>query len=134
MRPVDQTKFGFPGGNCFSACVASILELDVEQVPYFMADPVEEWMRRLEAWLDSIKCGLYPVLVPVSDEWYPAGYYVLSGQSPRKPEDAGALHSVVARGREVVHDPHPSRDGLLTHQDAVLLVPRDPLVLRLVRP
>ena len=32
MKPVDQTSFGFPGGNCFSACVASILELPIDDV------------------------------------------------------------------------------------------------------
>lgn len=36
MKPVDQTTFGFPGGNCFSACIASLLEMPLDDVPYFM--------------------------------------------------------------------------------------------------
>lgn len=33
MRPVLQTRFGFPSGNCLLACVASILEVPLEEVP-----------------------------------------------------------------------------------------------------
>ena len=36
MKPVDQTRFGCPGGNCYQAVIASILELDLEEVPDFM--------------------------------------------------------------------------------------------------
>lgn len=30
VKPVDQTLFGRPSGNCLPACVASILELPIE--------------------------------------------------------------------------------------------------------
>lgn len=33
MIPVDQTTYGHTDGNCFSACVASILEIPIEEVP-----------------------------------------------------------------------------------------------------
>lgn len=42
MKPIDQTTFGVPGGNCFSACVASLLELSIDDVPYFMGDCDED--------------------------------------------------------------------------------------------
>src|SRR5690606_41102744 len=89
LRPIDQTTFGFPGGNCFSACIASLLELDIEQVPYFM-EPEDAWQENLVRWLAPR--GLYPILLRVSDEWYPQVYHILSGQSPRRPEDRDALH------------------------------------------
>jgi hypothetical protein len=60
MLPVDQTTFGHPGGNCFSACVASLLELPIEEVPYFMGEPDEpneRWAERLDAFLETY--GLY---------------------------------------------------------------------------
>lgn len=121
MIPVDQTTFGFPGGNCFSACVATLLGLPLEEVPYFM-EPEDTWWERFLAWLRPR--GLYALCLKLDGaEWAPAGYHVLSGQSPRKPDDPDAHHSVVAHWREIVHDPHPSRAGLLTRRDVIVLIP-----------
>ena len=39
------------------------------------------------------------------------------------------LHCVVARGREIVWDPHPSRAGLLDWQETTVLVPIDPMAV-----
>lgn len=131
MKPVDQTVVGFPGGNCFSACVASILGLTLADVPYFMGDaPMDEpdggWFDRFADWLEPH--GFYPVFFRLDDQglWRPPGLHILSGRSPRAPEGKDWQHSVVARRREIVHDPHPSRAGILTHDDVVLLVPFEP--------
>ena len=43
--PQDQTAFGAKG-NCFSTCVAMLLEIDVAEVPWFMTPPAEEWSQR----------------------------------------------------------------------------------------
>lgn len=44
----------------------------------------------------------------------PVGYSVASGPGPRtKPDGAPIYHSVVALNGAIVHDPHPSRAGLL---------------------
>ena len=123
MRPVDQTTFGFPGGNCFSACVASILELPIEDVPYFMGDGTAEgtggqWWDRFLAWLAPR--GYVAVYHPEGSA-APEGLHILSGHSPRRPEDRGAMHAVVARGTEILHDPHPSRAGLLSHDDFIVI-------------
>lgn len=117
MIAVDQTTFGAPGGNCFSACIASLLELRIEDVPYFMDS--SRWWEDFETWL--LPLGYFPLLVPLDGEWAPPGLHVLSGTSER-----GARHSVVARGREIVHDPHPGRAGLVTRDRTVVLVPLDP--------
>ena len=135
MKPIDQTTFGHPGGNCFSACVASIMELSLEQVPYFMAAPEDRWYARFEAWLE--RRGLYPLMLPIPDGprgWAPSGYHILSGNSPRKPEDPEALHSVVGYHGRILHDPHPSRAGLLSWIDTIVLVPMDPSKHRTVQP
>jgi len=118
MKPVDQTTFGVPGGNCFSACVASLLELPIEEVPYFMG--ADDWCAAFAAWLSPR--GFYPVSFNISTvgAWRPEGLFILGGQSPR------GSHAVVARGAVVVHDPHPSRDGLLKVEDGTVLVPFDP--------
>jgi len=126
MIPVDQTVFAVPGGNCFSACVASLLELPLKVVPYFMGDKPpgepEEWFAGFLAWLRPL--GYWAIPLSVGNGWRPEGLCILSGKSPR----GSFLHSVVARGTDldVVHDPHPSRAGVLTKDDVVILVPLDP--------
>lgn len=115
-RMVDQTTFGHPGGNCFSACVASLLDLSIEDVPYFM--DVEDWCAKFASWLVSY--GFYPVTFRLMDRWRPQGLYILGGKSPR------GDHAVVACENVIVHDPHPSREGLIAIEDATLLVPFRP--------
>ena len=124
MKPVDQTVFTVPGGNCFSACVATLLELPLDRVPYFMGDfdePDGVWWERFARWLAPH--GFYPLNFgcPPNGDWYPRGEYILSAGSPRGDFD----HSVVAIGREIVHDPHPSRAGLVRRekQEATIFVP-----------
>lgn len=119
MRPVDQTTFGVPGGNCFTACVASLLELPIDEVPYFMAD--DDWFPGFQQWLK--RWGLWAVGFAWDEKWRPDGLCILSGVTVRHPT---GLHSVVARGDAIVHDPHPSRAGLVTRTDVILLVPFDP--------
>lgn len=116
MKPVDQTTFGEPGGNCFSACVASLLELALEDVPYFMGH--DHWFLVFQNWLRAR--GWYAVNCKLADDWQPAGLYILGGESPR------GAHAVIAEGSTIVHDPHPSRTGLVARDSAILLVPLDP--------
>lgn len=120
MKPVNQTRFGDPGGNCFSACVASLLELPLDEVPYFM-EP-EDWMGFFTDWLRPH--GFSPICFKAlvgdeADRCLP-GYYILGGKSSR------GNHAVVAKGSKIVHDPHPSREGLLSLEDCTILVPLDP--------
>lgn len=125
MIPVTQTTFGAPGGNCFSACVASLLELSIDEVPYFMGH--DDWYGAFADWLKPR--GLYPLTFKVragDDEWRPAGFHILSGKSPRGDFD----HSVVAYAGKVVHDPHPSRAGLEGLKDVMVLVPFEPATAR----
>lgn len=120
MKPVDQTAFGVPGGNCFSACVASLLHLPIEAVPYFMG--ADNWVEAFADWLRPR--GFYPIFLKLgltsADRWRPCGLYILGGTCVR------GAHAVVARGGEIVHDPHPSRAGLDTFEDATVIVPLDP--------
>lgn len=122
MTPVDQTTFGHPGGNCYSACVASILGLPVSEVPYFMDDPPPAWHERLDAFLAPR--GLYALHFQIADReiydrnnLWPKGFYILCGKSPR------GDHAVVGCGPNVAHDPHPSRAGLTEVDGFALIVP-----------
>jgi hypothetical protein len=101
MLPVDQTTYGPTHGNCISACVASILELPIEVVPYFID---EHWWERLVGWLTTL--GLIATAV---EDRCPPGYAIAFGPS-RRLIDRG--HACVAIDGVIVHDPHPSREGL----------------------
>ncbi len=124
MKPVDQTIFGMPLGNCFQACVASILELPLEAVPNFN-EYEHMWFPEFCEWAQLR--GLNPVICDVrdKDEWPSlcgkAGYYIASGPGPR-----GIFHAVVYNGPEMVHDPHPSREGIEEIHDIILIAQMDP--------
>ena len=100
MRPVDQTGYGVSDGNCLSAALASILEVPVEAVPRFVRVD-----GRLLGWLAdrALSASVFPAGTP------PAGYSIAVGPSLRF---AGLMHACVAYDGAVVHDPHPSREGL----------------------
>lgn len=123
MKPVDQTIFGPELGNCFAACVASVLELPLEDVPNFCEGGDHGWFDRLRAWLRprglwALTCKLGGKPGASDGGWYPEGLHIAGGQSPRH----ACLHAVVARGNEIVHDPHPSRAGVLSFEDSVVIV------------
>jgi hypothetical protein len=114
MKPVDQTILHSEAtkGNCFAACIASLLELRCDEVPNFVERI--DWLPFATSWLANRDLGLiYLTPEAVALFWHVRECYVLiGGKSPR-----GAFgHSVVGllhRGElTVVHDPHPSRAGL----------------------
>ena len=112
--------FQVPGDKrCFSCCIASLLELEYDQVPYFIG---KEWQRRLQRWLQ--KRGYHYLDVTITDETVleHAGYHIITGQSPR----GEFLHSCVGLRGEIVHDPHPGSPGLLDKQFYGFLIPLDP--------
>lgn len=117
MTPVDQTLLADPEngiiGNCWQAAVASLLDLPLDDVPHFAAEPncdqaFESWLlRRRILW---VRLGLLDVPADLP--------CLLVGTSPR-----GIAHMVVARGLKMTHDPHPSRDGLSVTRQAWALAP-----------
>lgn len=119
MIKVYQDKFGMYG-NCLSACVASILELPLRDVPWF-ADPSEkgksDWYHSLRDF--CLKHGFEPVYHYIQREKMDEGitypldrYHMISGISPR-----GYSHAVVGFNGKIVHDPHPDGGGLITISD-----------------
>ncbi len=126
MKPVDQNRFydkdAGTRGNCLQATVASILELELEDVPNFQEAPEEigfwgMFYRYLR--------GRGFVVLEIQRESLvlePDCLYLAHGDSPR-----GVKHSVVYRKGRLVHDPHPSRAGLVGDPDYIcLLIPIDP--------
>lgn len=125
MQPVKQSKLycedGIHNGNCYAACLASLLEL-----PLWMVPPFEDmfartvWMKRTEEWLGRM-FGLRLARAnghPVEDL---PEFYIASGPAPR-----GVHHSVIYRRGELAHDPHPSGEGVLEVEWCWHLVPVEP--------
>jgi hypothetical protein len=122
MIPVTQTEVG-DRGNCLSACVASLLEIPIECVPNFTSEPHEPpGMQpiRLNEWLSDL--GLRAVYCMTStmhhDHATPDGFYIITGFSPR-----GRPHVVIGHGKQIAHDPHPSRAGLVSIDGLILICP-----------
>jgi len=101
------------GGNCFAACLASIFELPLDEVPnaalIWRLDDEDAGARGhklIDDWLAEV--GLAKAGLDVGDchDWRPEGNWIGSYDSPRLP---GETHAVVCRGYDgVAWDPHPN--------------------------
>jgi len=107
VKPVDQQFLNDPEngtvGDCFRACIASVLEVPIEAVPHF-AILGSRWQSVLSGYLGGLSRDV---------EWAqgdpPHGVWAIATvQSPR---NADVKHSVIYRDGVMVHDPHPSRAG-----------------------
>jgi hypothetical protein len=136
MTPIKQTIFGEGKGNCFATCVASILDLPLEDVPNFACSPSEEWFGEFFNWLKargySVVYLYHPEAgdvtkvddkVPFSEAFFTPYLYIATGKSPR----GDFLHSVVGQYDKVVHDPHPDNRGIIgPARDYLVIVPLEP--------
>lgn len=99
MKPVEQQVVDQDVGDCFSACIASILELPLERVPVIHGDGA--WDRWMD-WFHAANLAL--ILLDKSPP--PPGYSIRSILSYNY---EARTHAVVAFNGAVVHDPSPSR-------------------------
>lgn len=138
MIPVTQTKVVVKNskgeqvvhGNCFAAAIASMMELPITDVPnvevFFCSDnnhwqEIMDLFLQLKGWelftnndFKVFHDGRYGVAECNRGEmmrYCEDKYYLVSGQSPR-----GVKHICIYQNGKLVHDPHPSKDGLLTEE------------------
>jgi hypothetical protein len=141
MIPVFQTITG-PLGNCFAACVASMLEKPIEDVAHLFPTPgmeaqpdgvgenVELWCQHMQEGLKRF--GLCMVEIPWQRHWPASGLpdgslHILGCRSGR-----GIGHAVIGRvaydGREMsftlAHDPHPEgwADNAMENVQCVIML------------
>jgi len=122
MIPIDQTKLHIPGkqnGNCMNAAFASLLEIQIEDMPNFEDMRDGKWYPALLEWLEELGFQL----LRWDEEIYLSGYFIANGPSPR-----GFEHSVVYLGAEMVHDPHPDKTGLNKITSTWALLPINPAI------
>ena len=132
-RADGHSAAGVPG-NCLQAAVASLLDLELDQVPHFAV--YVDWFAAMRRWARDREGDFTYFPLPVPEQYVDAwdrivewgrdhhAYVLLSGPSPRGP----FWHIVVGNvDLEVVHDPHPSRAGLVEVRDAIVYIqPYDP--------
>lgn len=128
-RTDGHSAAGLPG-NCMQAAVASLLDVPLEDVPHFGV--YVDWWSAMRRWLRDRQgmdwCYVPFPVTPTQADWWAEyvdfgrqnGWHVLlSGPSPRGPFH----HTVVGNvDLEVIHDPHPSGEGLVAVADAMVLV------------
>ncbi len=130
LIPIDQSRFG-KAGDCWAACIASILERPIEDFDLFhelyrawgeqISTPGAKipWEVRSAYPLELVRVTGHAVVRVDSaiERCAPTGYSIANGPGSR-----GADHSCVAFDGRVVHDPHPSRAGLIDITSYEILV------------
>lgn len=123
MKKVYQTKFGKPEGNCFPACLASILEIDIDQVPNFH-EGNGVWYKKYREWFNKYDLSLVAIMNwEGQEDACPQVYAIVGGLGPR-----GLQHSTVYFGLDMVHDPHPEGGGVKDITEWIYLVPKFPKI------
>ena len=127
MKPVDQQCLTEDGeiGDCVRASTCSILEIGPDDVPHFVKEHGGNWQFAWEEWL--YERGLVVLAIDPRDR--PKCFYLACGPTIRTNGFRPSAHMVVMNGREIVHDPHPSRAGLTTIDRVYVLTPKDPAVI-----
>lgn len=122
-------------GDCWRACIATVTGTPIAEVPHFVgdhhvrdtADGTTEWLAATQRWLAE-RFGHICLYYDNPEAMYPDRrnepsawpLVIWSGQSPRG--DWG--HAVVgSQDGKMIHDPHPSRDGV-TDLDGVFVIVR----------
>jgi hypothetical protein len=137
LIPIIQTKFtsldNVIHGNCLAACVASLVECDIREVPALEDMPSDgSWFAALWTFLSERGYSLEGTFYPRPDEkdWWPRllkqsggvdGFFLVGGSSPRPHVKRG--HCVIFRDGALVHDPHPSGEGILVAQNVLMIEP-----------
>lgn len=134
MKPVMQTALGLDG-NCFAACLASLFDLGIDDLPNFVAQQRErdgsDWAVPVREWLRARGFGIVMIGLNGDESVLRelGGFYIVSGQSV-----PGVWHATLWSGGRLVHDPHPSQCGIRSPEVVDLLYPLDPSALSLKEP
>lgn len=127
MKPVKQRytvhEHGF--GDCFNACISSILEKPIEECSDIFPNTAKNWYREWQKWLKQK--GYY--LDTCSKDTPPKGYSIISGETeriyPENHEKAGLsiYHAVVALDGQQIWDPYPNPSPLIVTNFYFTLTP-----------
>lgn len=123
LHDPERGPFGF--GSCYITTYASYLDLPVEECPqlqvlYGCNHPGNFFEQVMALWLKSF--GLKEVFWPAPEAAEQLAqrddYYFAIGPSPR---GNNTYHQVIYKNGKLFHDPHPSRDGILSETEFITL-------------
>lgn len=124
MKPIFQKE---NSNDCFAACIASILELDIKNIPKLYKSNwpfiINEWLKPYDYFYADI-LGKHEEL---KDLWFEyCGWHIISGPGPR-----GVYHSVVAYKGSIRHDPYPGGLGIEINDKTEygFLIPTNPSII-----
>jgi hypothetical protein len=110
MIPKKQTIVHDPEkklvGNCWTSCIASLLEMEVDDIPHFYRDfsnPITATYK----WLDELGYVMVEFSYKNLENFVQMsyfGYHIIVGPSPRF---SSILHAVIGLNGEPFFDPHP---------------------------
>ena len=126
MKPVKQRYRHDPAngvwGDCHRACIASMLDLELDQVPHFGdGGPSDiEFMRRVDQFLATLDMAQVFFAFPTDIDHVhqvmrvsnPGIYWILGGKST-----TGCAHSVICLDDKIVHDPSLNDAGIVAPCD-----------------
>jgi hypothetical protein len=131
MTPIKQTICDADDGNCFAACVASILDLPIGSVPNFAGEHGDDWEAAASEWLH--RRGLSFLTIGFANYETFAGTYfadvgsfcILSGPSTYVGRGHAVVGVVTEQGAIALkHDPAPTNGGLpIGHRWVRFIVP-----------
>ena len=128
MTPQKQTVFSDEEkgtvGNCFTACIASLFDMPIEEVPHFASYGTD--------WFDVFYKFLKETPFEINGTWQTNnnpdwktfegidGYVIVAGGSPRGVKNG---HAVIYKNGEPFFDPHPD-DTFVTEPEYIYLIER----------
>jgi len=132
MKPIMQTDFTFESGNCMQACVASIFELPLDQVPNFNREGPDHYNTFISDWASEF--NMIALDIALTDDTltlFKDTHMIAIGDSPRSPNYVHSTsgpeefqihhnhqkHACIYLNNEIVHDPHPDGTGIYLPQD-----------------
>lgn len=133
MKPIEQED-PTPNGDCLRCCVASILELDRNEVPDFCKVDGDWWIE-IQNFLAEKGLFFLSIVLHRQTPWFSLPHHpwaIFIGKSK-----SGVTHAVVGkcRGDEfvVIHDPHPNKTGIDKVDNICFVVPINPATLKTKR-
>lgn len=109
MKKVYQSKFGNEG-NCFAACIASILEIELDSLP-FLSDFEDDWDIYLNALNTNLKSRFNLFIEYTTFDYWETrfkenlkdAFYIVSGDSNHESFE----HAVIFKNGVLHHNPNP---------------------------
>ena len=113
MKKVYQTRYGEKEGNCFQAALASLFELELEEVPDFCniySIETEEWYEEFLKWLQKRGYSSVPLYFKETVE-HPLRYKNCLLLVTGKTQDE-VNHCVIYKNGKSIHNPNKNCKGI----------------------